>query len=123
MKEIIDFTESKPDDFVYLKKSAILYKIYGGLVVFSILMSVLIKPLIYRRNSQYADMLDLLVGLPLLAMFVLAPFGLYYSWKSYKRKEGFSKRRFKYMLGHLFICLIMVVILGVVLADVASLLS
>lgn len=111
MNEIIDFTEQKPNDLIYLNRSARLYKINGGLIIFSIAISVFLKPLVYKGDGKYADLFDILVGLPVLIAFVLAPLGLFYSWKSYRRKEGDSRRRFRFTIGHLFFCLLMVIIL------------
>jgi hypothetical protein len=75
------------NDPIYLKKSAKFYKIYGGLFLFSIIMSVVVRPLM----KNYPYFLDLLVGLPIFAMFIMAPIGLFYSWKSYTGKRGCQK--------------------------------
>lgn len=103
---------------IYLKKSVRFYKIYGGLVVFALFMSVIVRPILSNRP----DLIDTLVGLPFLTMFVMAPIGLYYSWKSYKRKEGRSSTRFKYFLGHLFFCLLIILFVVVVISDISQLL-
>lgn len=120
MDEIIDLPEVES---VYLKKSARLCKIYGGLILLSILVSVFIKPLFYKEYVRYNDLIDLFIGLPILAMFVIAPLGLYYSWKSYKRKEGQRMIRFKYTFGHLLVCILLMLITGVLLADLSRLLN
>lgn len=83
---------------IYLKRSVILYKIYGSLFLFSIFVSVFIRPIF----KNYPDIVDLLMGLPVLSLFVMAPMGVFYSLKSYKRKEGLSKIRLRYLLGHIF---------------------
>lgn len=103
---------------IYLKKSATFYKIYGGLFIFSIVMSVIVRPLL----KDYPDTIDLLVGLPIFPIFVMAPIGLLYSWKSYKRKEGLSNTRFKYFLGHLFFCLLILLFIAVLVSDLSKLL-
>ncbi len=102
----------------YLRKSVRFYKIYGGLFLFSLFMSIVIRPLM----SAYPDLLDLLVGLPIFAMFIMAPIGLYYSWNSYKRKEGKSSTRFKYFLGHMFFCLLVLLFVVVIISDISKLL-
>lgn len=117
MDEIIDI--QKRDEPKFLKKSARLYKIYGGLIVFAIIVSVFIRPLLLKNYNELTDLLDILVGLPILSLFVLAPMGLYYTWKSSKEKEGHRKLRFKYALGHLFFCLLMLLFLGVFIADIS----
>lgn len=103
---------------IYLRKSVRFYKIYGGLFLFSLFMSIVIRPLM----SAYPDFLDMLVGLPIFAMFIMAPIGLYYSWKSYKRKEGKSSTRFKYFLGHMFFCLLIMLFVVVIISDISKLL-
>lgn len=123
MEEVIDFTKQESDEPVYLKKSARLYKISGVLILFSIAMSVFVKPLLYEKSNEYADLLDMLIGLPFLTVFVLTPPGLFYSWKSYQRKEGQSKTRFKYALGHSFFCLLLILIIGMFIVDISKLLK
>ena len=103
---------------VYLRKSLIFYKVYGGLIIFSLFMSIVVRPLM----SGHKDLLDLFVGLPIFIMFIMAPIGLFYSWKSYKRKEGRSITRFKYFLGHLFFCLLIILFLAVIVSDISQLL-
>jgi hypothetical protein len=93
MKDIIDLPEQESDNPIYLKKSAKLYKIYGGLFIFSIIVSVFVRPILDKNRDQSNDLLDLLVWLPVLSVFVLAPLGLFYSWKSHKRKEGLRKNQ------------------------------
>ena len=117
MDEIMNI--QKKDEPKYLKKSARLYKIYGGLVLFAIIVSVFIRPLLLKNYNGLADLVDLLVGLPILSLFVFAPMGLYYSWKSYKEDEGHRKLRFKYTLGHLFFCILMLIFVGVFIADIS----
>ena len=101
---------------IYLRKSIRVYKIYGGLFLFSLFMSTVIRPLM----SAYPDFLDMLVGLPIFAMFIMSPIGLYYSWKSYKRKEGRSSTRFKYFLGHMFFCLLIILLILVIISDISN---
>ena len=111
-----DVNSNKP---IYLKKSVQVYKIYGVLILFSLFMSFVMRPMM----SSYRDLLDLLVGLPIFIMFAMAPIGLFYSWKSYKWKEGRASTRFKYFLGHLFFCLLIIVFLTVIVNDFSKILS
>lgn len=104
---------------IYLKKSMRFYKIYGGLVIFALFMSVVVRPIL----KDYPDLLDSLVGLPFLTMFIMAPIGLYYSRKSYKREEGRSSTRFKYFLGHLFFCLLIILFVVVIISDISELMG
>lgn len=106
-------------EFEYLKKSLRIYKLYFALFVFSILMTVFARPFLKDKNPE---LYDLLVGLPMLFVFILAPIGLYYSWKSYTKKEGLSLIRFKYFIGHLFFCLLILGFLVVMVNDFRKLL-
>mgnify|MGYP005755130873 CR=1 FL=1 len=103
---------------VYLKKSASFYKVYGGLFLFSLGMTTIGRPIL--KNQE--EVLDLLIGLPILAVFVMAPIGLFYSWKSFKRKEGRSNTRFKYFIGHLFFCLLVIAFITAIVNDISKLL-
>ena len=102
---------------IYLKKSAKFFKIYGGLFMFSIIMSTIVRPML----KTYPDLIDLLVGLPLFPVFVMAPMGLFYTWKSSKSKENLSKTRFKYFIGHLFFCILILVIITIFVSDISKL--
>ncbi|MEJ1241046.1 hypothetical protein WBG78_23060 [Chryseolinea sp. T2] len=121
MNEIIDTQRNVQAKF--LKRSAKLYKIYGGLIVFAIIVSIFIRPYLLLNYSALTDLVDLLVGLPILSLFVLAPLGLYYSWKSYKENEGHRKLRVKYTIGHVFFCILMLLFLGVFISDISFLLE
>lgn len=109
--------DTTPKEAIYLKRSAKLYKLYAGLILFSLFMSIVMRPVM----SGYQELLDLCVGLPIFAMFVMAPVGLFYSWKSYKRKEGRSITRFKYFLGHLFFCLLVIAFVSIIVSDLSKL--
>jgi len=100
-----------------LKKSKIVYKIYGGLFLFALFNTVVLKSLL----KNYQDLYDLLVGFPILTLFFMAPIGLYYSWKSYRLKEGLSQTRFKYFLGHLFFCFLILLFVVVMIQDFSQL--
>ena len=102
---------------VFLKKSATFFKIYGGLFLFAIAMSTIVRPLL----KNYPDLLDLLVGLPFFPIFVMAPMGLFYSWKSSKRKEGLTKIRFRYFIGHLFFCILILLMIAIFVSDISKL--
>lgn len=105
--------ESKDFNVKYLKKSTRLYKIYGGLFLFSIIVSFVFRPLL----KDYRGLADFLVAFPLLSFLYLAPLGLYYSWKSYKLQEGRAAIRFKYFLGHFFFCLLIIWFIAVLIYD------
>lgn len=101
----------------YLKKSITLYKIYGALFLYAIIFNMLIKPLL----GNYPTIADLLGGLPIFPIFVTAPIGLFYSWKSYKLKEGLPRKRFMFCLGHLFFTFLMLSFLVAIIKDMARL--
>lgn len=93
----IDIDEIKSKEPYYLTKSVKLYKLNGRLLLFAILISAFVKPIF----KSLAGIFDLLVGLPVLAVIIIAPFGLFYSWKTYKEGEGTAKMRRKYLLIHI----------------------
>lgn len=104
----------KPTSTTYLNKSIRFYKIYGSLFLFALFVSGVIRPYL----SSYLDLLDLLIGLPVLAIFIMAPIGLFYSWKSYKLKEVNAAVRLRYLIGHIIFCAFVLVLLSVVIKDI-----
>jgi hypothetical protein len=106
-----------PNEPIYLKKSATFFKIYGGLFLFAIIMSVIVRPLL----KGYPGIIDFFVGLPIFPLFIMAPMGLFYSWKSLKKNEGLSRTRFKYFIGHLFFCALIVLFIAVIINDLSKL--
>jgi len=108
---------SATNEPIYLKKSATFFKIYGGLFLFAIIMSVIVRPIL----KDLPDVIDLLVGLPILPLFIMAPMGLFYSWKSLKSNEGLSRTRFKYFIGHLFFCALIILFMAVIVSDLSEL--
>ena len=103
---------------VYLRKSAYIYKIYGSLFLFAVTMSLVVKPMF----NEHADIFDWLIGLPGYAILLMAPVGLYYSWKSLRRKEGLAKTRFLYFAGHLLFCLLVIGMIAAIASDLSKIL-
>ena len=97
----------------YLTKSVKIYKVYGIGLLVAIFTSIIIKPFV--KESYF--ILDFLNGFPILIIIMLAPIGLYYSWKSYKEKESNSITRLKYFLGHFIFCLLAFILILVILSD------
>ena len=106
-----------PDAPVYLKKSITFFKIYAGLFLFSLISSQVVRFI----KKDYTGFLDVLVGLPFFAVFFMAPMGLFYSWKSLKRKEEPAGKRFWFFLGHLFFCIMAISAIAIALIDIAAL--
>jgi hypothetical protein len=109
-------TTSNPVTPAYLKRSAKVFKIYTTLFLFSIFMSVFIRPLL----KNYSDLLDVFVGLPVFIALAMPPIGLYYSWKSYRRKEGQPKILLRYFVGHMFFCLLVLIIIRIFISDISK---
>jgi hypothetical protein len=125
MDEILDAKVAEADP-VYLKRSIKLSKIYIGLFAFSLIMSMGVAPGLRKAyGTSYAilDLIDALVALPMFAIFVLAPLGVFYSIKSKRLNEGRPKTRRNYMLVHLFFCLLIVLLFSVVVTDILILLK
>ena len=98
----------------YLSKSIKIYRVYCYGLLIALFTSAILKPLI---KEQYF-VLDLLIGLPIIGMIVLAPFGLYYSWKSHKEKEGSYSKRLRYFLGHFFFSLLAIFFISILFSDI-----
>jgi hypothetical protein len=62
----------------------------------------------------------ILVVLPVLAIYVLIPCGLFYVIKSFVVKEPFHRYRILYLMGHLFFLLMMVGIIVAISNDVSK---
>lgn len=124
---ILDLPTKATETNVYLKKSAKLLKISGALLFFSI-VSNFIKIAVLasqpaRISITISGLLDILVALPILSIFVIAPFGLYLSWKSHKNKEGHAGVRMRYMLGHLIGCILLLFMVITFVRDIARLIG
>ncbi|SHN08746.1 hypothetical protein SAMN05216524_105119 [Mucilaginibacter sp. OK098] len=61
----------------------------------------------------------LLVVLPVLAICVLIPCGLFFLIKSFVMKEPFHRYRILYLIGHLFFLLIMIGMIVAFSSDIA----
>lgn len=105
----------------YLKKSVRVYKFCAGFIAFVVIVSVFIKPLFLRNFTALSEVAEILLGISSLMLLVLPPIGFYFSWKSYKQNEGHRKYRVMYTIGHVFFFLIILIILGVFVSDIAIL--
>lgn len=99
---------------VYINRSKIFYRINAGIFLYAILMSFAIRPYL-PVDSEIAD---LLIGLPVFALFVLIPMGMYYSWKSYKKKEGTPVIRSRYFFGSLLFSALLIFIIVQLVKDI-----
>lgn len=113
----VNTTPEKPP---YLRKSIKFFRIYGSAFVFGLLMSNVLSPL--RGSKPWVnDLIDLVVGLPVFLLFIMAPMGLYYSRKSSRLKEAFPRIRFRYFIGHVFSCLLVLLFIIMFIRDIAML--
>lgn len=101
----------------YLKKSKKIFRFYG----IGLLISMLTVTLLRTVNENFKVVYEALVAIPYLITLVLAPLGLYYSWKAYKGKEEPRKKRTMFLMGHLFFCTLMILIFAVIIKDIYSL--
>lgn len=100
----------------YIQKSIKLYKIYGYGILFLLFSILLIKPLLPEQSF----IADFLIALPIVIMIVLAPLGLYYCFKSYRKKETSSMTLLKYTIGHLFFSLIVVFFILSIIKEISE---
>lgn len=110
-------SELELQKYRYLSKSIKIYRIYSYGLLVSFLTVLILKPLI---REQYF-ILDFIIGLPILGMIILAPFGLYFSWKSHKEKESNSRKHMRYFLGHVFFSLLAIFFLSIIFSDIKQL--
>ncbi len=103
----------------YLQKTIRLYKIYGYGILFLLFLILLIKPLLPEQSI----IADFLVTIPIVIMIVLAPLGLYYCFKSYRKKETSSLTLLKYTIGHLFFTLIVVFFIISIIKDISDVMA
>ncbi|PKV75490.1 hypothetical protein BD749_0432 [Pontibacter ramchanderi] len=66
-------------------------------------------------------LMDLLVGVPALLAFAIAPVGLIYIVKSYLKKESYKNQKLLYLFGMLFFNLIVVAMVFVIISDISKL--
>ncbi|OOG19323.1 hypothetical protein BWD42_05130 [Sphingobacterium sp. CZ-UAM] len=101
----------------YLKKSIKIFRFYTIASLILILLVMLLSPL----RQDYLILISAITPLSVLVPLILAPIGLYYSWKSYQAKEEPRKKRTMFLIGHLFFCTLMILLFAVIIKDIASL--
>ena len=101
----------------YLKKSIKIFRIYG----IAFLISMFTITFFRSVNQGFKGMNEAIVGLSFLIILFLAPFGLYNSVKSFKAKEEPRKKRTMFLIGHLFFCTLIILLLAAVIKDISSL--
>lgn len=101
----------------YLKKSIKIFRFYGV----GLLISILTVTLLRSVNENFKIVYEGLVAIPYLITLVLAPLGLYYSWRAYKGKEEPRKKRTMFLMGHLFFSTLMILLFALVMKDLSSL--
>jgi hypothetical protein len=125
VKETIDLPAHPSEDFEYLRKSAIIFKIYAGLVISSVLVILCwfagLMMFSMQENLQVSGFFIFLWAVLILAFTVAGPIGVVFVLKAYKRKEASSGFRLIHLLGHLVFCFILFTILIVFVRDVSPL--
>jgi hypothetical protein len=106
MEEILDPLPVDTTEPLYLRRSAHLFKLYGILLVFTVGVSFVVPAL---------------AGLAFLVIIVLAPVGLFFSWKTYMRKEGTARIRLVHLVGHMLLSTAIAVITGITIRDLLQL--
>jgi 4-hydroxybenzoate polyprenyltransferase len=101
----------------YLKKSIKIFRFYG----IGLLISMLTVTLLRSVNENFKIVYEAFVAIPYLVTLVLAPLGLYYSWRAYKGREEPRKKRTMFLMGHLLFCILMILLFAVVIKDLTSL--
>jgi len=73
--------------------------------------------LIRPFRTDYLILIEFITILPVLLILILAPLGLFYSWKSYKKKEEPRKKRTIFFMGHMFFCTAIILFVLAVIKD------
>lgn len=101
----------------YLRKSIKIFRFYFCCLLFSLLSNTLLGPF----KEGYLVLIETIVGLPIFAVIVMAPIGLFNSWKSYKAKEEPRKKRTIFLIGHMFFCSLIVLFILAMIKDISKL--
>jgi len=101
----------------YLNKSVRIFRFYTIASLILILLVMLLSPL--RQN--YLILISAITLLPVLIPLILAPMGLYYSWRSYQAKEEPRKKRTMFFMGHMFFCTLIILFVMAIIKDVSFL--
>lgn len=100
-----------------ISKSRNFFRINVALILLTILSIFLSKNVVKTNNV----ILETLSGLPILIVFVLAPLGLFYTWRSLKMKEGYSSLRMKYFFIHAAFCILILFMISIIIKDISQL--
>ena len=121
MDEILDSPQQQTTEPIYLKRSIRLLRIYVILFFSSIVVLYVRQGKDQELPSTIDYLWNLAVSLGILSMFVMAPLGLFYGFKSKKREEGRPDTRRKYIFIHFLFCLLILLFVGIAVRDIARL--
>ena len=97
----------------YLRKSIIIFRTY--LVIFLITLFLI---LVIKDNIEIHEViLSAIISLGVISIALLAPIGLFFTYKSKKLKEDLSKKRILFFIGHSFFSSIVWILLITVVKD------
>lgn len=88
--------------YKYYKKSRLFYRLAFYICIWISLYSSL-----FTEINIHPIISALAIVLPVLAVYVLVPMGLFYIIKSYTNKEPFNRFRMFYLAGHVFFLIIL----------------
>lgn len=103
----------KKTENTYLTKSINIFKIYTIYLLLSLLINQFIRPF----KDEYLILVSFITILPFILTLILAPLGLFYSWKSYQKKEEPRKKRTIFFMGHMFLCAGIILFILTVIKD------
>lgn len=109
---ITDSNAQTPSKYFYKSKSLYRYSAYIFLWI-----------LLFTQISQAIGLNDgipnaILVGIPVLSLYIITPLGILYAIKSYISKEPYYKYRAFYLFGHLFFLFILLAALLSLYSDI-----
>lgn len=99
---------------VYLKRSLILLRIYAGEFLLLVLIGL---GKAFLGTSIFVEISAGIAGLGLMAIFAISPFGLFYSFKAFRKKEANSTVRLWHLIGHLFVFVMVALLISLYISS------
>jgi hypothetical protein len=118
MNSIIDLPQQQFAERKYLRRSAILYIIYGFLFLLLILL-LAFKP--DSLTEEDVEKMSFWIGLDCFLMPLISPLGIYFVIRSFKRKEGTALIRIIHLMGHIVLSVLLIVLVTIIIMKMSSL--
>lgn len=118
MNSIIDLPQQEFTGRKYLRRSAILYIIYGFLTLLLILL-LAFKP--DSLTEEDVETMSFWIGLNCFLIPLVSPLGIYFVIRSFQRKEGTALIRVIHLTGHIILSVLLIVLVTIIIMKMSSL--